>query len=86
MPREPRLFRETKGSPIEAFLFYKFVPKKNWIIRARRSRRAREKEVARILRENDLSGIDKLREWEERYQIEKFYEACYALSQLKKRR
>jgi len=83
VPREPNLFRRTKGSSVDAFLIYGFIPPKNWITRARQSRKAREEDVTRILRENDLSGIDKLREWEERYRVEKFYEACYELSQLK---
>lgn len=86
MPREPNLFRRTKGSPVDALLVYGFIPPRNWIVRARQSRKAREKDVARILRENELSGIDKLREWEERYRVENFYEACYELSQLKRGR
>lgn len=85
MPKEPTLFIETKGSVLDAYFLLKStggnIPP-NWIERTRTSRKNLHKEVARILRKKELTGLATLKEWEGKYKKECFYYGIRALLDL----
>lgn len=76
MPREARLFHESGGSVIKAYLFMKAGGSANippmWVARALKSRESREKEVARTLKKTNgrmkyTKDLVVLEDWEPRY-------------------
>jgi hypothetical protein len=85
MPREANLFEVAKGSVLEGYFLLRErganIPPM-WIDRASKSRRSLHKELARILKKNDLKGLPLLRNWEERYKKECFYYGIRVLLEL----
>jgi hypothetical protein len=85
MAREAELFEMSNGSPADAFWALMEtganVPP-NWIERARESRKAKEKELAKKLKAGELSMVMLVKEWETYYRKECFYRGIRALMEL----
>ena len=88
MPREASLFDQTSGSPVEAYLLMSQeggnIPP-NWIDRAQASRKNREKELGKALRENSLDALLLMRDWEIAYRKECFYYGIRALMDIERK-
>ena len=87
MPREANLFEQAKGSPLEGYFLLKAsganLPPR-WIDNARASRKGRHKGVVPALREGDWGEIATLRDWEEAYLKECFYNGIRILFELER--
>jgi hypothetical protein len=87
MPREATLFEGTKGNVVDAFLFMrkdgKNIPP-NWINRARETRKAKEKELGKLLEARSLDAVNYMRDWWLAYQKECFYYGIRALMELER--
>jgi hypothetical protein len=87
MPREARLFDETGGSALEAYLLLRQdggnIPPA-WIDRANAARKNREKALAQALGKNSLDALPLLRDWELAYRKECFYYGIRALMELQR--
>ena len=87
MPREAYLFEQSKGSPLEGYLLLKAsganLPPR-WIDNARASRKNRHIAVVAALREGDWGEITTLRDWEEAYLKECFYNGIRILFELER--
>jgi hypothetical protein len=87
MPREAELFQQTDGRPAEAFwlmLEYGGNIPESWIERAKESRKAKERVLAKRLKQGDLSVVVLVKEWETYYRKECFYRGIRALLDLKR--
>jgi hypothetical protein len=87
MPREARLYEQTNGSSLEAFLLLRQEGRNippAWIERSRRSRKHGEKELAKALRDKSLEAIYLLRNWELAYRKECFYHGIRVLMELER--
>jgi hypothetical protein len=75
MPREAELFEISNGSAADAFWALmeqgSNMPP-NWSERARQSRKAKEKELAKKLKSGELSMVMLVKEWETYYRKECF--------------
>jgi hypothetical protein len=87
MPREASLYEEANGSIVEAYFLLKEgsanIPPM-WIERARESRKKLHKDVATILRKENLLGIQQLRDFELRFRKENFYQGLRILLELER--
>ena len=88
MPREARLFEESGGSPLRAYLLMKAngnggIPP-NWVSRARKSRRKRQTDVTKALKKGTVRDILTLEDWELSYRKETFYQGIRILFALEK--
>jgi hypothetical protein len=88
MARKATLFEETKGNVVEAFLILlkegKNIPPK-WIERANTSRKKREKDLGKLLREGKLDALYLMRDWMIAYQKECFYYGLRVLMELERK-
>ncbi len=88
MPREAGLFEATNGNVIDAFLILreqgKNIPPK-WIDRARDSRKAREKDLGKVLKAGRLDAVTMMRDWHTAYQKECFYYGLRALMEMERK-
>jgi len=87
MPREAALFDSTNGNVVEAY----FVLRESganippmWIDRAHLSRKKKEKELAKLLKEGSLDAVGFLKEWELAYRKECFYYGIRVLMELER--
>jgi hypothetical protein len=82
MAREAWLYDSTGGNIFLAYLHVREqhmnIPP-NWVVRARDSRKAREKELAKMLKSGDLNAANYIREWELFFKKECFYRGLRAL-------
>jgi hypothetical protein len=89
MAREASLFDETGGSPLRAYLLLKSQGSANippaWIDRARASRKKREKEVAKVLKQGKVTDVVRLEDWELAYRKEAFYRGLRVLLELERK-
>jgi hypothetical protein len=89
MPREAGLFDQTSGSPLRAYLLLKSEGSANippsWIERSRMSRKAREMEIAKVLRKGKVTDIMRLEDWELSYRKECFYRGLRLLLDLERK-
>jgi len=87
MPREANLFEQAGGSPLEGYLLLKAnggnIPPR-WIENARASRKGRHKAVVTALQEGGWGDITVLRDWEESYRKECFYNGIRILFELER--
>lgn len=87
MAREATLFDEAGGSALEGFLLLKArggnIPPQ-WITRARGSRRNRHEAVAKALKKAKWGDIALLRDWEDSYDKECFYNGIRVLFELER--
>jgi len=88
MPREATLFEESGGSVLRAYLLLKSngsanIPP-NWIERAKDSRKHREGNVAKVLRDGKLKDIIAVEDWELAYRKECFYRGLRILLELER--
>jgi hypothetical protein len=98
MPRQAKLFEQTKGSPIRALGRVINLPP-NWIDRARKSRKSREADLAESIRKVETLRRERpratatikaaeaelkllLRDWELSYRKETFYNGVRILLEL----
>jgi hypothetical protein len=89
MAREARLFEDSGGSPVRAYLMLKAGGSANippsWIDRAQESRKKREVEVAAALKNGGVVDIVKIEQWEIAYRKECFYYGIRALLDLERK-
>ena len=83
MSREAGLFDEANGSPLRGYLLLKSrrggnIPP-NWIVRSRKSRKGREKDVATAFKKSKRARMTALEDWELAYRKECFYRGIRAL-------
>lgn len=87
MAREATLFEEAGGSALEGFFLLKTrggnIPPQ-WITRARSSRRSRHKALVKALKKAKWADIALLRDWEESYDKECFYNGIRILFELER--
>ena len=87
MPREAGLFDEAGGSALEGYFMLKArggnVPPR-WVDNSRASRKARQKAIAAALRKAKWGDISTLRDWEEAYKKECFYNGIRILFELER--
>jgi hypothetical protein len=87
MPREANLFIQARGSALEGYFMLKAgggnMPPR-WIDNARASRRKKHKQVAQALKKANWGDIATLRDWEEAYQKECFYNGIRILFELER--
>ncbi len=87
MPREANLFEQTGGSALEGYFLLKAgggnIPPR-WIDNARASRKGRHKGVAQVLKKAHWGEITTLRDWEEAYEKECFYNGIRILFELER--
>ncbi len=65
MAREAYLFDGTKGNVVDAFLLMREESKNmppNWIDRARKTRKSKEKELGKLLQDGSLDAINYMRD------------------------
>ena len=88
MPREASLFDSSGGSVLRAYLLLKQNGSANipptWIDRARASRKAREAEIARVLKSGKIRDYPSLEEWEVTFRKECFYRGLRVLLELER--
>ncbi len=88
MPREAALFDATKGNVVNAFLLLREEGKNippNWIDRASKARKSREKELGKLLKAGSLDAVNYMRDWQVAYQKECFYHGIRALMELERK-
>jgi hypothetical protein len=87
MAREATLFEQAGGSALEGYFLLKArggnIPPL-WITRTRSSRKKRHAEVVKILRKGKWGGLGLLREWEDTYDKECFYNGIRILFELER--
>jgi hypothetical protein len=88
MSREAGLFDEANGSPLRGYLLLKSrrggnIPP-NWIVRSRKSRKGREKDVATAFKKSKRARMTTLEDWELAYRKECFYRGIRALLDLER--
>ena len=87
MPREANLFELAGGSPLEGYFLLKSgggnMPPR-WIENARMSRKNRQDATSIALREGDWGEIGVLRDWEQSYLKECFYNGIRILFELER--
>jgi hypothetical protein len=88
MSREAGLFDEANGSPLRGYLLLKSrrggnIPP-NWIVRSRKSRKGREKDVATAFKKSKRTRMTTLEDWELAYRKECFYRGIRALLDLER--
>lgn len=87
MPREAALFESTNENLFLAYLTLREeganIPPA-WIDRSRRSRKNREKELARLLKAGKLDAANYIRDWELAYKKESFYRGLRALMEMER--
>jgi hypothetical protein len=85
--REASLFELAGGSALEGFFLLKAsggnIPPL-WITRTRASRRKRHVAAAKILKKGNWGGLGFLREWEDTYDKECFYNGIRILFELER--
>jgi hypothetical protein len=87
MPREAALFDGTTGNVVDAFLLLREEGKNippNWIDRARVTRKAKEKELGKLLEAGSLDAVNHMRDWWIAYQKECFYYGIRALMEMER--
>ena len=91
MPRSADLFEASGGSVVRAYLLLKSNPNGSanippmWIERAKESRKRREPEVARILKNGKIKDFPELEFWELRFRKECFYHGLRVLLELERK-
>jgi hypothetical protein len=87
MPREANLFEQAGGSALEGYFMLKAsggnMPPR-WIDNAGASRKGRHKGVAQALKKANWGDITTLRDWEEAYEKECFYNGIRILFELER--
>ena len=87
MPREAELYEESGGSVLEGYFLLKQrggnIPPL-WIERSKESRQNRQKHVAATLRGGKWAEIAVLRDWENAYRKECFYNGIRVLFELER--
>jgi len=88
MPREASLFDESGGSVLRAYILLKNggsanIPP-NWIERAKESRKNREENVAKLLKDGRIKDIPAVEDWELAYRKECFYRGLRVLLELER--
>lgn len=87
MAKESTLYEQVKGDVLSGYLLLKEqggnVPA-SWIARYKGSRKILEKEIAKILKKNDLRGLGALRDWNNKFMKEQFYYGIRALMELER--
>ncbi len=85
MPRDAGLFEEANGSPLEGYFLLKArganVPPR-WIENSKASRKKRHEQTAKVLKKGGWGDIAILRDWEEAYDKECFYNGIRILLEL----
>jgi hypothetical protein len=85
MSKEEDLFKQSRGSPVMAYLSMKRAGENmplSWLKRQEKSRQKLDDEVARVLRNFENSDITVLAQWEIIYQKEWFYKGLRCLYEL----
>jgi hypothetical protein len=87
MPREATLYDTANGNPIEGFLLLRQeggnIPPA-WIERSTESRKKVEKQLGKLLKAGDFDAVHLLKEWEEKFNKEKFYYGIRVLLELQR--
>lgn len=87
MATDSTLYEQVNGDVLTGYLFLKEqggnVPE-SWVARYKGSRKKLEKEIARILKKNDLRGLGTLRDWNSKFMKEQFYYGIRALMELER--
>ena len=88
MPREATLFEESGGSVLRAYLLLKNAGSANippnWIERAKESRKNREANVAKLLKDGKIKDLPVIEQWELAYRKECFYRGLRVLLELER--
>ena len=81
------LYEQSNGDVLRGYLLLKQnganVPS-SWLERYVEGRKKVEKNVAKILKEQDLSGYGTLEDWNHRYKVENFYRGIRALLEMER--
>jgi predicted nucleic acid-binding Zn ribbon protein len=88
MKDDLNLFESAKGSPLQGYLLLKSRGKNvpgNWIERYNSQRKALEKELKKVLQNQNLSGYSSLAQWEVNFQKEMFYTGIRALLEIERK-
>lgn len=87
-PREAKLFEQTGGSILKAYLLLKENPGTNipysWYERASQSKRRIHSDISEVLKKDSLKGYYKLKEFETKYRKECFYYGLRLLLELER--
>lgn len=87
MPRDANLYEQAGGSPLEGYFLLKAgggnMPPR-WIENAKASRQNRQQATAEALQSGDWGDIAVLRDWEESYRKECFYNGIRILFELER--
>lgn len=87
MPREANLFEQANSSALEGYFMLKTsggnIPPR-WVENSRASRKGRHKAVATALHKPMWGDIATLRDWEQAYQKECFYNGMRILFELER--
>jgi hypothetical protein len=88
MKDDSTLYEQTNGDVLVAYLMMKESGGANvptaWIKRYHESRKILEKDIARILKKQDLRGYFTIREWTTKRNKENFYRGIRALLELER--
>jgi hypothetical protein len=88
MPREASLFEQTRGNVIDAFFLLRAESKNippAWIDRSRASRKNREKELGKLLKNGELDAMNHIQDWHIAFQKECFYYGLRVLMELERK-